>query len=195
MTRGTGDRGTPIPRTAVAGPPTVRRGQSVGQLWFRTRLFLSAYALLFALLAIKFEQLYLWVTCASLAVLGIEEGLRFVYWTSRQGASYSYRILKVSDAGAVVNGFLASHLLPFLAPGNPRVREQEFTYVLFLLVLLVVSVNSDLAYVNPILYLTGRRVVTVEHDGGTSTLICRATPRPGDIVYATPLVGALIETS
>ncbi|MEV1291506.1 hypothetical protein [Pseudonocardia sp. NPDC049635] len=106
--------------------------------------------------------------------------------------SYTYRVQSVEDAGNLVSGFLASHLLPFLAPGEPTMRD-IISYGVFFLVLLVVSINSDLALINPLIYLLGRRVVRVTVNGQSRILVCSTPPKAGDDIRVVRATGGLIE--
>lgn len=178
----------------MADPPPLDRAsdQSAGQLLFRARLFVSAYSLLFFLLALKFDTGWLQLSFFALTIVGWIEGLRLTFWYSQKAARYTYTIDKVEDSGTAVNGFLASHLLPFLAPGSPTTRDLV-AYLVFFIVLLLVSINSDLAHINPVLYILGRRVVRITTAGAPRILVCRRPPLPGDQVSAVRLSGGLVE--
>jgi hypothetical protein len=165
---------------------------SPGQVVFRIRLFFCSYSTLFALLAIRIEVPWIEATLASLTLWGFIDAARISFWTKRDLNSYTYRVDKVEDAGGMITGFLASNLLPFLAQGKPTERDL-IAYVVFLLVLLVVSINSDLAHVNPALYLMGRRVVRITSGGDSRILVCRQAPKRGTTIRAVRVGGGLIQ--
>lgn len=163
-----------------------------GQLLFRVRLFISAYAVLFILFAVKYPLFWAQILFYGLGVAGLIVAFDLIFRYGRSTASYSYKVDSLEDAGGLVNGFLASHLLPFLAPGVPTVRD-SVAYGLFFLVLLIVSINSDLAHINPVLYLFGRKVVRITTNGTSRIFVCSTVPRPGETVTAVRATGGLIE--
>lgn len=168
--------------------------RTAGQILFRARLFFSAYALLFFLFAIRCDVLGAQLVFFGLGSFGVLTAVLLIARHATQAAGYRYRVSSVEDAGSAVSGFLASHLLPFLAPGTPTVRD-VVSYGVFFTVLLVVSVNSDLAHVNPILYLLGRRVVRISTDGVSRILVCSTVPKAGDQIRAVRATGGLVETT
>jgi hypothetical protein len=67
----------------------------------------------------------------------------------------------VEDHGGVVSGYLATYLLPFL--GNLPTTPGDFTaYVIYFVTAFVVYVRTDLALINPTLYILGYRVFRFE---------------------------------
>jgi hypothetical protein len=161
----------------------------------RFGLFLSSYAPLFVILAIRFRRPELVVACAVLAVAGLLAVL-WILWAERSKARAAYTIEKVDDKGPEVAGYLASYLLPFLTvaePANPEV----VAYAIFLGVAAIVYVQSDMLQINPIFYLLGRRVVRVT----TSTdwrgyLITRDRPLKNETIEATTLsTGVLVRAA
>jgi len=166
---------------------------SAGQTLLRLRLFVSSYMLLFVLLGIRFEGVWLRVVCGAVAVVGVEEAWRITRSAAHGKAAYPYRVDSVDDAGGLVSGFLASYLLPFLASPKPSVSDLA-AYTVFFLVAGLVAVNSDLAHVNPTMYLFNRQVVRISTSGASVILISRQPPRSGDEIKAVRLAGGLVET-
>jgi hypothetical protein len=86
---------------------------------------------------------------------------------------------------------LATYLLPLLAAPDPD-RGDLFGYAIYAIVIVIIALRSELAHINPTLYLFGFRTVTVQDANGTiSRLICRQTPNPGEKVMVTRMYGVL----
>jgi hypothetical protein len=125
----------------------------------RLALFLSSYALLFLIGALRFDRVLMRVVCAALFVMGV---LLFV-WVLRQRIKISpapYEVDSVSDEGGAVAGYLATYLLPFVTVQEPD-RYDLAAYLVFLAMLAVVHMRTNLIQVNPLLYLMGYRVLRV----------------------------------
>ncbi len=150
----------------------------------RPLLFLSSYAPLFGLLAIRFEQRWLWISCTVLAVLGVVS-LRLLLRLDARSAPGPHTLASVRDAGVEAAGYLATYLLPFLTVATPTVRD-VLAYAGFLLVAAVINLRSAVAQVNPLLYLLGYRVLSVTDDHGLHAyMITRYRRAAGDRVLAT----------
>ena len=142
----------------------------------RGRLFLGSYAGLFALLAIRFDTMWLRWTCAGLAVIGVGLMLWVVFYVANRTGAELVVVNRVEDAGAEVAGYLATYLLPFLTVGEPSVRD-VLAYAIFLAIGGLIYVRSEMTQVNPTLYLLGRRVVKVAIEGGWSGyVVVRSVP-------------------
>lgn len=131
----------------------------------RLRLFLGSFALLFLLLAIRFETVWLEIVCGLLALVGFADMARIGFVVTRRTSSDPIRIASVVDKGPEISGYLATYLLPFLTVSEPKARD-VCAYVIFLVVLAVMYVRSEMTQINPTLYLMGRRVLHVSTDGG-----------------------------
>lgn len=150
----------------------------------RPLLFLSSYAPLFGLLAIRFEQRWLWISCLALAVLGVASLLWLLKLNDRSSRG-PYDLATVRDAGGEAASYLATYLLPFVVVSTPTVRD-VIAYAGFLLVAALISIRSDVAQVNPLLYLLGYRVLAITDDHGLQAyMITRYPRRAGDRVQAT----------
>lgn len=130
----------------------------------RPLLFLSSYAPLFALLAIRFEPPWLWIPCTLLAAVGVA-ALWLLLKLDARSAPGPHVLTSVRDAGAEATAYLASYLLPFLTLPTPTPRD-VLAYTGFLLVAAVISLRSAVAQVNPLLYLLGYRVLSVTDKNG-----------------------------
>ncbi|MEU8082240.1 hypothetical protein AB0B57_01190 [Micromonospora sp. NPDC049101] len=126
----------------------------------RFLLFISSYSPLFALLAIRFDQLWLRLACIGLSVFGM-----FAFWLifklDAGKSPGAYHVSSVGDAGSQAAGYLASYLLPFLTVSIPTPKDLA-AYVLFLLVVAAVYIRTNLMQINPVLYLFGWQVFEVQ---------------------------------
>ncbi len=150
----------------------------------RPLLFLSSYAPLFGLLAIRFEEQWLWVSCVVLAALGVASLWLLLRLDARQSPG-PHLLTSVKEAGGEAAAYLAAYLLPFLTVPMPTVRD-VLAYVGFLLVAAAIYIRSAMAQVNPLLYLLGYQVLSVTDDHGLNAyMITRHSPSAGDCVLAT----------
>lgn len=157
------------------------------EIFQRGRLFVGSYVGLFALLAIRFDTLWLQLTCIGLGVLGTIFMLWIVFVVARKSGAEPVRVTTVQDAGAEVSGYLATYLLPFLTVANPSVRD-VIAYGIFLFIAGLIYIRSEMTQVNPTLYLLGRRVVKVATDGGwRGYVVVRSFPEPDDVVRVVSL--------
>ena len=119
--------------------------------------FLSSYAPLWAMFALRFESLWLRICFGALAVLGVL--ITFLLLRRRHSEHPSNTTISVvGDGGAEISGYLAAYLLPFLTLAAPPLLD-GFAYLIFFGVAGVIYVRSGLIQVNPTVYLLGWRVV------------------------------------
>ena len=141
-------------------------------------LFMSSYAPLFVILAIRFRSATLSVACAALAVIGLVAGLA-VLARFRTIASSRWTVRTVEDRGGEVAGYLATYLLPFVTVAEPDLRD-VIGYGLFLVIVAVIYVRSSLIQINPTLYLLGWRLYAIEiGDDWSGYLLARGPIRRG----------------
>jgi hypothetical protein len=160
----------------------------------RARLFVSSYAPLFLLLALRFEGRTLRLVALLAGLIGVADGARLVLWQPRHVGASPYRLSEVRDHGSQVAGYLVTYLLPFLVITDPRGADLG-AYALFLGIVGLIFVRSDMAEINPTLYILRRRVVQVTTEEGFSGFaVVRGAPEPGDILRAIHLdQGILVE--
>jgi hypothetical protein len=153
----------------------------------RSRLFFGSYALLFSLLALRFQELWLEIACAALATIGFADMAWIVFGVSRRTAAEPIRLAAVEDAGPAIAGYLATYLLPFLTTPQPTDRDLA-AYLLFLFVTGLIFVRSEMTQVNPTLYVLGRRVVKITTDRGwEGYVVMRSNVGEGAVIRAVPL--------
>ncbi|HLG69778.1 MAG TPA: hypothetical protein VK009_05070 [Chloroflexota bacterium] len=156
-----------------------------------SRFFLSSYAPLFVLLALRFDCWYERGPCLGLGVLSAVD-LLWMLRDARRIQPTPYRISSIKDRGSDVAGYLATYLLPFLVVGLPTLADVA-AYVLFLVVTGIVYVKSDMIHINPLLYLLGYRSAEVATDNGLAGfLIARDLPSGGDNIRAARVRGNVL---
>lgn len=132
----------------------------------RVALFFSSYAPLFAILALRFNPTPLRLVCLTLAVLGVVVFV-LVVTVRRTLTADPHRVRESSDDGAAVAGYLATYLLPFVTVSEPD-RFDLLAYGVYFVLLGVLHARTNLTQVNPLLYLSGRKVLRVRTDDGFS---------------------------
>lgn len=130
----------------------------------RLGLFLSSYAVLFAILALRFSEPALRITMVLLCALGVAAVI-WILLEERAKGPGSYKITRAEDAGAEAAGYLGTYLLPFLTISEPGLTDLA-AYALFLGVVFLIYVSSDMIRLNPLLYLFRRRVYRVQSARG-----------------------------
>ncbi len=148
---------------------------------FRAALFLSSYAPLFALLAYtNHETIWAFRILVAVAVISVlllvavlashvnDRGPRLVVAHSRP------------QDGDVL-AYIATYLIPFFSLDLSH-RHQAIAFAAFLVVLMLVYINSNMLFVNPLLSVAGYHTFEVEdQDGHTYALIARRSDiAPGE---------------
>jgi len=101
-------------------------------------------------------------------------------------------IKSVSDRGGEVAGYLVTYLLPLLTVAEPTPKDW-LAYILFIALVGVIYVRTDMLHINPLLYLFGFLVFDVVLEGGQQYLVVtRRRLHPGDSIQAAPLRSYLI---
>jgi len=140
---------------------------AMSDMLIKIRLFLCSYVPLFLISGIRFETPWLSRTCYALAFLGVIAGLSVVHATSKIIPS-EYLVTKVEDQGAEVSGYVATYLLPFVTVSQPSYRDL-IGYGVFLLVIAILYVRSEMIQINPTLYFFRWRVLSVATSDGLTT--------------------------
>lgn len=174
------------------GPGYSARAE-ITQAAARARLYLSSYAALFGILAVRFDGLVLRLACAGLFAVGTADTFRITLKTKSGLVPYEIKVTSSEDTGGEVSGYLASYLLPFVTVPTPGWRDL-LAYGLFLLVGLVIYVRSNLVRVNPTLYLLGYRVLHVHYGAHREQfLVTRVVPAEGQTVTVCDVAGVLLD--
>jgi hypothetical protein len=127
----------------------------------RLRLFVSSYAPLLVVAAIRFESTRLRIAFALMAVASVITLLMLIRTSRTRVAPRTATPVAVRDLGSEVGAYIASYLLPFVAVERPGTNDL-IAYTVVFVVLAVVFINSDLIGVNPLLYLFGYRIYSVK---------------------------------
>lgn len=151
-------------------------------------LFVSSYAPLFLMLALRFELPCLRYACVGLGVVGILALIAFFAASKAAGSGQPRRVESVSNAGAAASAYLAGYLLPFLAVPQPTILDIA-SYALFFAVAYPVNSKTGLLQVNPLVFaLPGRSIQTITFAGGKSYIvIARGRVRVGDEIRLRPV--------
>lgn len=157
----------------------------------RAQLFLSTYTPLFAILAIRFQGTMMKAVCAALAGLGFLYLIFVVYIVTRRAAGRTYVVESVDDASGEVAGYLATYLIPFVTVPSPSAADL-WGYCILAVVIGVVFMRSELARINPTLYLLGWRIASITSGGTVYYLLCRRLPRAATRIDAARVAGLLI---
>jgi hypothetical protein len=146
-------------------------------------LFLSSFAPLFVILAIRFQQPYLKVVCGALALIGSTCLWAVMHAAVSRKSPETVTPTAIDDKGTDVSGYLAAYLLPFVALPDPTITDQ-IAYLLFLVVAGSIYVQSRMLQINPTLYLFSWHVfaVTSSREHFQGYLIAR-----GNILIDEPL--------
>jgi hypothetical protein len=146
----------------------------VANLPTRVILFLSSYAPLLVILAIRDSFQNIYVTLALLSVAALSVVILFVYFRQAQSlASDAFLVKAIISKDGEAMGYIVTYLLPFFdihfnEPAN------AISLGLVFLVLGVLYINSNMIYTNPILNLGGYHIYEIESaDGKKSSLITR----------------------
>lgn len=133
------------------------------------RLFITSYAPLAVMLALRnsdtlwpIRDAWAFWVFAVIGLVGLVDAFRLPRGARRRGHR-RVQLSDVKDEGGQVAAYLATYLLPFLNVDVEGWRGAAALSVYFA-VLLVVFLRSDLALVNPALYLTGWRVLSATGD-------------------------------
>jgi hypothetical protein len=174
----------------VPGPP----GDQVEErsaLIVRAQLFLSSYAPLFLILAIRFRGETLRVVCGGLSAIGFTYLLLVLCVVTRSAQQRAYPVASVEDASGAVGGYLATYLVPFVTVPSPSAADLA-GYCILAVVVIVIFMRSELAQINPTLYLLGWRVASIRTSETGYYLVCRRLPRPAAEINAVRVAGLLI---
>lgn len=157
----------------------------------RAQLFLSSYAPLFVILAIRFQGAALTAVCAVLAAVGFLYLFVVVYVVTRRAQPRDYPVASVQDSSGEVAGYLATYLVPFVTVPSPSAADLA-GYCILALVVLAIFLRSELARINPTLYLLGWRVASITTGQASYYIVCRRLPRPATGIRAVRVGGLLV---
>lgn len=147
----------------------------------RFLLCLSSYFPLAVIFAVQFFfEGHRWagIGTLSVGVLGLI-GIIVYLRVARRLNTMSVKIQSVSRRDGEAMSYIVSYLLPFIALPSGDAASTVSLGV-FLFVLVVLYMNSDMMHINPMLNLTGWHVYEITlSDGATRTLISKKRARKG----------------
>lgn len=146
-------------------------------------MFFSSYSPLFALLAYTNRHVRgAWPTLAAVSVASLL-GLAAVMAANRDAQGPRLTVAHAKPQDGDVLAYIATYLIPFL---GVDLGKTDGIVVLagFLLVLLIVYINSSMLFVNPVLSLAGYHSFEIEDpDGHVYSLLTRRRDlEPGSVV-------------
>lgn len=137
-------------------------------------LFLSSYSPLLAVFALldTFGKGTPSIVCTALAVAGAAL-LPLLIVLNRSTATQQLRVATATPRDADVLAYVASYLVPFASVDAHSTRERVAIGV-FVGLIAVLYVRTEMFYVNPLLAFAGFRVFAVQTPAGTPVvLLCR----------------------
>ena len=156
---------------------------------FRIAMFLSSYSPLFGLLAYTNHETLQWAWRILVAVaIASVLGLATVMWANRNERGPRLTVAHSKPHDGEVLAYIATYLIPFLALDLSR-NEDIVTLCGFLVVLMVVYINSSMLFVNPLLSIAGYHSFQVEDpDGHSYALLTRRRDlEPGAVLRPTQI--------
>jgi uncharacterized membrane protein len=124
--------------------------------------FVSSYAPLWFMLALRFHPCWLRIGLTVLGIVGVAVVAGVLLRGVRERPS-NPTLMITGDAGGEVSGYLAAYLLPFLTVSDPMTTDLV-AYAIFVLVAGTVYIRSGLMQINPTVYLLGWRVLRADDD-------------------------------
>ncbi len=153
----------------------------------RVILFFSSYSPLWLIFGI---QLYAKappaaVGCIVLAMLSIV-GMFGYLWLCRHGRlQQSFdKVTRFQRKDSDVMSYITSYLIPFIT-ATFDAPQQILTTAIFLLVLLIVYINTNMLFINPILTISRYRLYEIELEHGQQShyYIARKRLSPNEMIY------------
>jgi hypothetical protein len=147
-------------------------------IFIRVMLFFCSYfPLTMIICVLQYDVWPWWITVLVAGVPGLGSlALTWVYfqWMRRKAYVEQKKIIGFSRHDSEVMGYIASYLVPFVTFPLGYVK-QIVTLLIFVAVLLVVYVRSNMIYINPVLSICGYHLyeVEVEHSQRTHYYIAR----------------------
>lgn len=140
-------------------------GHDATALWRLFRLFLVAFAPLALILAIQTScdwrscqiRMYVFWLAVAWATWGLVDAWRLPRGALRKGGIQA-EFYDIQDQSGAIAAYLATFLLPFVGFDLSTIRE-VLGIVVFFLVVWAIFIQSDLAAINPTLYIFGYRIV------------------------------------
>jgi len=128
--------------------------------WVKLGLFLSSYLPLFLIFAIRN-----WPNSLANFILGFVVIYSSVWaaiiWLTKKTTLDSYKVLKADNKAKDALSYLIPYIISFISFDLTKWQDISSIFIL-LAILFVVSMHSELIYINPVLYFLKYRVYDVE---------------------------------
>jgi hypothetical protein len=139
--------------------------------------------LIFSILLCR-TQLYWAIGLLTLGILSLLVTFLYMSRRTRTGGVSQAKITAVEKRDENVVSYIASYLIPFVTfPLNQP--EQIAALLVFIVVLLILYVNSNMIYINPMFNLVGYHLyeITIQTDQMSHYLIARQDIKPDKMLY------------
>lgn len=147
-------------------------------------LFLSSYSPLFALLALRFQPIWLIITCIVLALVGMIS-LGLLFRLDARASRGMHTLEDAKPAGAEAGAYVGTYLLPFVTVSTPSIRDAA-AYAVFIVIAATIHLRSSIIQINPLLYLIGYKVISIVDTNELGAyVVTRQSLRKGDTIEAT----------
>jgi hypothetical protein len=158
-------------------------------LFTRILLFLSSYAPLFVILGIRnsFGNRTVSITLFAVAAVSVLVLVGYLAIVKRLG-DHSVVVQQTSAKDGEAMSYVVTYLLPFLGLDSTN-RADQISLAVFLLVVAVLYVSSNLIHMNPMLNLLRYRILELDSDDGKRSILLtkRSYIRPGTRINAVSL--------
>ena len=156
------------------------------RLFVRCMLFFSSYCplmLIFSILSWRTQPLWA-IGILTLGLISLLVTFLYISRRERKGGVSQAKITAVEKRDENVVGYIASYLIPFVTFPLDK-PEQIAALLVFVAVLLVLYINSNMLYINPMFNLVGYHLyqITIESDQMSHYLIARQGIKPNKMLY------------
>ena len=144
------------------------------KLWVKFLLFVSSFSPLMLIWGFKFREILFWklsifhITII-LSILSIATLIFVIESSRRDNNPQIIKVDSIEDLNKVHIEYLLTYVFVFL----PTTNISTFSFLTFLIVLLIVYLKSNLIYVNPILSLLLYDVVKIKSNNEEIILLTR----------------------
>ena len=130
------------------------------KFWVKFGLFLSSYLPLFLILAIK--NWYNFALNVILAFVIIYSLVWFIIiWLANKTTTESYKVVRFDDKAKDALSYVIPYIISFIS-FDPNKWQDVSSIVILLTIIFVISKDTDIIYINPILYFIKYRIYDVE---------------------------------
>ncbi len=162
------------------------RDRAMPSLLVRCMLFFSSYfplMLIFSILLWKPHQPWA-IGILALGLLSLLITFLYISRRKNKGGVSQAKITEVEKRDENVMSYIASYLVPFVTFPLDTV-EQTAAILIFVGVLLVLYINSNMIYINPMFNLVGYHLyeITIDSDQMSHYLIARRPVKPNKTLY------------